>query len=58
MNARDILFYGNRTLLASLERVPPDKRTEPGVVGWWSARKIHGAPRYFRDGTLEFSIPF
>jgi hypothetical protein len=39
MNARDILFYGNRTLLASVERVPSDKRTAPGVVGWWSARE-------------------
>lgn len=39
MNARDILFYGDRTLRASIERVPPSNRNTPGVVGWWSARE-------------------
>src|SRR5262245_18129501 len=49
MNARDILFYGNRTLLWSLERVPPSERTTPGVVGWWSAREAMAHIAIFED---------
>ncbi len=39
MNARDILFYGDHTLMESLARIPPADRTKRGVVGWWSARE-------------------
>jgi hypothetical protein len=50
MNARDILFFGNRTLLASLERVPPSERNTPGVVGWWSAREAMAHLAIFETG--------
>lgn len=53
MNARDILFYGNRTLLASLDRVPPAERTTPGVVGWWSARETMAHLAIFETGLIQ-----
>lgn len=53
MNAKDILFYGNRTLLASLERVPPAERTTPGLIGWWSAREAMAHLAIFEDGLVE-----
>lgn len=40
MNAHDILFFGDQTLLASIDQIPASARTTPGVVGWWSAREI------------------
>lgn len=53
MNAHDILYYGNRTLLASLERVPPDARTRGGLIGWWSAREAMAHLAIFEAGLTE-----
>lgn len=53
MNARDILFYGNRTLLNSLERIPAAERTTTGVVGWWSAREAMAHLAIFEAGLVE-----
>ncbi len=58
MNARDILFYGNRTLLASLERVPPNERNSPGVVGWWSAREAMAHLAIFEAGLVQILESF
>ena len=40
MNARDILFYGDRTLHGTLARVPPSEWEREGVCGWWSVKNI------------------
>lgn len=40
MNARDILFYGNQTVLGTLAGVPEDAWETPGVCGHWSVRQI------------------
>lgn len=40
MNASDIVMYGNRTLLRTLERVPQSDWEKPGVCGFWSVRQI------------------
>lgn len=40
MNARDILFYGDRTLHATLARVPQSEWEREGVCGWWSVKNI------------------
>lgn len=53
MNARDILYYGNRTLLYSLERVPTTERNSPGVVGWWSARESMAHLAIFEEGLVQ-----
>lgn len=58
MNAHDILFYGNRTLLASLERVPPSERDTPGVVGWWSAREVMAHMAIFEEGLVQILESF
>ncbi|HZQ06039.1 MAG TPA: DinB family protein [Anaerolineae bacterium] len=53
MNARDILFYGDGTLMASLERIPPADRTKRGVVGWWSARETMAHLAIFEEQLVE-----
>jgi hypothetical protein len=58
MNARDILFYGNRTLLHSMERVPPAERNSPGVVGWWSAREALAHLGIFEAGLEQILESF
>jgi hypothetical protein len=58
MNARDILFYGNRTLLESIERVPPAERNTRGVVGWWSARECMAHLAIFEGGLVELLDSF
>lgn len=58
MNARDILFYGNRTLLQSMERVPPHERNSPGVVGWWSAREAMAHLAIFEAGLVQILESF
>ena len=58
MNAHDILFYGNRTLLESLERVPPDARTKSGLIGWWSAREAMAHLAIFEAGLTEILESF
>jgi hypothetical protein len=58
MNARDILFYGNRTLLASMERVPAQERTTQGVVGWWSARETMAHLAIFEEGLAQLLDSF
>jgi uncharacterized protein (TIGR03083 family) len=40
MNALDVLFYGHRTLLGTLEGVPESDWTTPGVCGVWSVKDI------------------
>jgi hypothetical protein len=40
MNAHDILMYGNRTVLQTLEGIPEQFREEEGVCGWWSVKLI------------------
>lgn len=40
MNARDILFYGDRTLHGTLARVPQSEWEREGVCGWWSVKNI------------------
>lgn len=58
MNARDILFYGNRTLLESMGRVPPSERTTPGLIGWWSAREAMAHLTIFEAGLTEILESF
>jgi uncharacterized damage-inducible protein DinB len=58
MNAHDILFYGNRTLLHSLERVPPNERNSRGVVGWWSAREAMAHLAIFEAGLAQLLESF
>lgn len=58
MNAHDILFYGNCTLLASLERVPPSERDTPGVVGWWSAREVMAHMAIVEAGLVQILESF
>jgi hypothetical protein len=58
MNVRDILFYGNRTLLASIERLPPSERTMPGLIGWWSAREAMAHLSIFEAGLTEILESF
>ncbi len=40
MNAHDILMYGNRTVLSTLEGVPDSEVETPDVCGWWSTKLI------------------
>ena len=40
MNARDILFYGHRTVLHSLALVPEGEWETEGVCGWWPVKLI------------------
>lgn len=40
MNALDVLKYGHRTFITTLDRVPPAHRTTPGVCGIWSTAQI------------------
>ena len=40
MNAKDILFYGNRTLMTTLDRVPSPEWEREGVCGWWSIKNV------------------
>lgn len=58
MNARDILFYGNRTLLNSMERVPPSERTTGGLIGWWSAREAMAHLAIFESGLVQLLESF
>jgi hypothetical protein len=58
MNARDILFYGDRTLRRSLDRIPPADRATRGVVGWWSARDAIAHLAIFETGLAELLDSF
>ena len=58
MNARDILYYGNRTLLMSMERVPPSERNTGGLIGWWSAREAMAHLAIFEGGLTEILESF
>lgn len=40
MDAEDILMYGNRTLMTTLDGIPLDKWLTGGVCGWWSVKDI------------------
>ena len=40
MNAKDILKYGNRTLINSLEGLPEEQWYVEGVCGVWSVKDI------------------
>jgi hypothetical protein len=40
MNAKDILFYGNRTMMQTLSGVPAAERETRDVCGWWSTKHI------------------
>ena len=40
MNATDVLRYGHRTVLESLEGLPPVRWQDPGVVGVWSVKDV------------------
>ena len=40
MNAKDILFYGNRTVLMTLQDVPDEEWETAGVCGIWSVKEI------------------
>ena len=40
MNAHDILLYGHRTLIGTLEGVPENTWDTPGVCGVWSVKDI------------------
>lgn len=40
MNADDILMYGHRTLMSTLDGIPPDQWTTPDVCGYWSVKDI------------------
>ncbi len=40
MNARDVLFYGHRTVMLTLDGLPQELWLAPGVVGYWSVKNI------------------
>jgi hypothetical protein len=40
MNAADVLKYGQLTLLASIDRIPDDRRDITGVCGVWSLKDL------------------
>jgi hypothetical protein len=40
MNVLDILKYGNRTLVGSIDRLPEGKWEVGGVCGYWSAKDV------------------
>jgi uncharacterized protein (TIGR03083 family) len=40
MNAEDILFYGHRTLMNTLDGIPQEQWSTPGVCGYWSVKDI------------------
>jgi uncharacterized damage-inducible protein DinB len=40
MNAKDILMYGNRTVLMTLKDVPDEEWETKGVCGIWSVKEI------------------
>lgn len=40
MNARDVLRYGQLTVIGTLGQVPADMIDEPGACGVWSIRQI------------------
>ena len=40
MDAEDILKYGHRTLMTTLEGIPVEKWSTGGVCGWWSVKDI------------------
>lgn len=40
MNAADILMYGHRTVLKTLNNLPDSAWDTPDVCGWWSTRDI------------------
>jgi hypothetical protein len=40
MDAEDILKYGNRTLMTTLEGIPYEQWPTGGVCGWWSVKDI------------------
>lgn len=40
MNAYDVMMYGHRTFLGSLEKLPPDQWETTGVCGVWSAKDV------------------
>jgi len=40
MNAKDIIFYGNRDVLSTFGKVPADKWDITGVCGIWTAKDV------------------
>jgi uncharacterized damage-inducible protein DinB len=58
MNARDILFYGNRTVLNTLAAVPAAERETPNVCGWWSTRHIVAHLASFEWLLVDALLPF
>ncbi len=40
MNASDILKYGNRTVLQTIDGLPKSDWSTGGVCGWWSVKDI------------------
>lgn len=40
MHAEEVLFYGDRTLLATLANIPETEWATPGVCGVWSVKDI------------------
>lgn len=40
MNAEDVLMYGSKTFLDTLERFPKDKVNEPNACGMWSVKDV------------------
>ena len=58
MNAHDILYYGNRTLMESLDRVPQEERLTPGLIGWWSARETMAHLAIFEAGLVQLLESF
>lgn len=40
MNAADVLKYGQRTLLRTLDGIPDAEWEKEGVCGWWSVKNI------------------
>ena len=53
MNARDILFYGNRTVLHSLTLVPEAEWGTEGVCGWWPVKLIIAHLASFEQVLIE-----
>jgi hypothetical protein len=40
MDPAAILYYGNRTVLGTVESFPAEHAAEPGACGWWSVKDL------------------
>ena len=58
MNAKDILMYGNRTVLMTIDDVPESEWETKGVCGVWSVKKIIAHLASFEHVLVEVLYTF